>query len=226
MGSGPFHCPTCVGDFAKAGVDDVTLDQGVCATVVQGVPPTHANPEEQLRCKKVAAWFKWDGQALWLKDATLERRVVPICARAAIVARAARELGYPGGDRLYQLLKLRMYWRGMRLDCLTICRSQHPSQVEHQAFYRQPKLSPTFKTRGPFSVWCIDLVTKLEPPGARGESICIVAVDPFTKFVLADPLEDKSSVGTMKWLHQRVVCFFGVPLAIRIDQGTEFKGQF
>ncbi len=51
-------------------------------------------------------------------------------------------------------------------------------------------------------------------------------MDPFTKFVLADPLGDKSSSTTMKWLHHRVTCFFGVPLALRVDQGTEFKGQF
>jgi hypothetical protein len=30
----------------------------------------------------------------------------------------------------------------------------------------------------------------------------------------------------MRWFHNRVVCFFGVPLAVRVDQGTEFKGRF
>ncbi len=30
----------------------------------------------------------------------------------------------------------------------------------------------------------------------------------------------------MRWFHHRVVCFFGVPLAVRVDQGTEFKGEF
>ena len=75
-------------------------------------------------------------------------------------------------------------------------------------------------------VWCIDLVTKLHPPGLRGETVCITAVDPFTIFVLADSLPDKSSASTMKWLHARVVCMFGVPYAVRVDKGTEFRGQF
>lgn len=155
-----------------------------------------------------------------------DRRLVPICERAALVSEASRDLGYPGGDRLYQLLKTRYYWKGMRLDCLAVCQSQHAAQVEHGPFFKQPRLSPTFKERGPFAVWCVDLVTKLEPVGPGGETVCIVAVCPFTKFVLADPLPDKSSSSTMKWLHARVVCMFGVPLAIRVDQGTEFKGLF
>lgn len=75
-------------------------------------------------------------------------------------------------------------------------------------------------------MWCVDLVTKMEPPGAGGETVCVVAVCPFSKFVVADPLPDKSSSSTMKWLHSRIVCMFGVPYAIRVDQGTEFKGKF
>jgi hypothetical protein len=69
-------------------------------------------------------------------------------------------------------------------------------------------------------------MTKLSPPGTSGETICIVAVCPFSKFVLADPLPDKSSATTSRWFHSRVVCFFGVPYAVRVDQGTEFRGRF
>ncbi len=112
------------------------------------------------------------------------------------------------------------------MDCLLVARSQHPSQIENQPCFKQPLLTPTQKTRGPFKVWCIDLVTHLQPPGPRGESICIVAVCPFTKFVVADALPDKSSLSTMRWMHQRITCFFGVPYAVRVDQGTEFRGRF
>ncbi len=102
---GPFHCPTCRGEFEAAGAEDITLDLRVMHTVVHGQPPAHANPDERRRCEKVARWFRWDGASLWLLGAEVDRRVVPICARAAIVARAAQELGFPGGDRLYLLLK-------------------------------------------------------------------------------------------------------------------------
>ena len=107
-----------------------------------------------------------------------------------------------------------------------VARSQHPSQVENAPCFKQPSLSPTYKHRGPFKVWCIDLITHLSPPGPRGETLCVVAVCPFSKFVLADALPDKSSQATTRWLHERVTCFFGVPYAVRVDQGTEFRGRF
>ncbi len=56
--------------------------------------------------------------------------------------------------------------------------------------------------------------------------MCITAVCPFSKWVEAAPLADKSSQGTTHWLHSQIVCRFGVPWGLRVDQGTEFKGAF
>ncbi len=105
MELGPFHCPDCLREFEAAGVDDITLDQQVMHTVVHSLPPAHTNPNEHRRCEKVVRWFRWDGALLWLLGAEVDRRVVTICARAAIVAKAVQELGFPGGDHLYLLLK-------------------------------------------------------------------------------------------------------------------------
>ena len=56
--------------------------------------------------------------------------------------------------------------------------------------------------------------------------MCITAVCHFSKWVEAAPLADKSSQGTTHWLHSQIVCRFGVPWGLRVDQGTEFKGAF
>ncbi len=160
LGSLPFHCPNCQEELQRAGVTDITLDHNVMYTVVRGGAPA-VNPDELARCERVARWFFWDGSNLRLRDSA-ERLVVPLCRRAAMVSETARDLGFPGGDRLYQLLKQCHWWRGMRMDCLLVARSQHPSQVENQPCFRQPLLTPTQKTRGPFKVWCIDLVTHLQ----------------------------------------------------------------
>ncbi len=102
---GPFHCPDCLREFEAAGVDEITLDQPVMHTMVYSLPPAYTSPDERRRCEKVACWFRWDGALLWLLGAEVDRRVVPICARAAIVAKTTQELGFPGGDHLYLLLK-------------------------------------------------------------------------------------------------------------------------
>lgn len=67
---------------------------------------------------------------------------------------------------MYQLLKPRCYWEGLKLDCIKVCRSQEPVQKEAARFGYSPAIKATWKGRGPFRVWAIDLVTKLQPPGS------------------------------------------------------------
>jgi transposase InsO family protein len=89
-----------------------------------------------------------------------------------------------------------------------------------------PYIKATWKGRAPFRLWALDLVTRLLPPGKNGETTLGVAVCPFSKWIEAQPLPDKSSHTIMQWFHFRIVCQFGVPWGVRVDQGTEFKGRF
>ena len=73
-------------------------------------------------------------------------------------------------------------------------------------------------------MWAIDLVTRLGPPGAHGETTLVVAVCPFSKWVEAAPVENKSSFTITSWFHSQIVCRFGVPWGIRVDKGKEFRG--
>lgn len=180
---------------------------------------------EETRCRRVGAWFEWDRPGLYLKG-ECRRQVPPICTRAKLVATCAAALGYPGGDRLYQALKQRYYWAHMHRDCTQVCSTLPPFQVEQSRFRAPPTIKSTWKGRRPFALWCLDLVTKLEPPGALGETICITAVCPFSKWVEAAPLRDRQSFTVMKWFEMEIVTRYGVPWGIRVDQGTEFKGAF
>jgi hypothetical protein len=97
---------------------------------------------------------------LWLKG-DLDREVPPIGARAGLIAAAAKQLAYPGGERLYQLLKSCLYWEGLKLDCVKVCSSLEPVQNEAARFGYSPAIKATWKGRGPFRLWAIELVTKL-----------------------------------------------------------------
>lgn len=54
----------------------------------------------------------------------------------------------------------------------------------------------------------------------------VVAVCPFSKWVEASPLENKGSYTVAEWFHAQIVCRFGVPWGVRLDQGKEFRGAF
>jgi hypothetical protein len=59
-----------------------------------------------------------------------------------------------------------------------------------------------------------------------GSADVIIAVDPFSKWVEVGKLPVLDSAHTSAWLHAEVVCRYGLPSAIRSDQGREFLGAF
>ena len=48
----------------------------------------------------------------------------------------------------------------------------------------------------------------------------------FTKWIELGVLRDLSSKTITNWLHENIICRYGVPMAIRCDRGSEFKGEF
>ncbi len=48
----------------------------------------------------------------------MEKRVPAMAERVGLITTAAESLGFPGSDRLAQLLSSRYYWKGLSRDCL------------------------------------------------------------------------------------------------------------
>lgn len=116
---GPYHCPACLKSFHQAGIKDITIHDEVI-DLVMGLSVEATCAEDKNRLARIASWFYWEEQRLWLKG-DLPREVPPIAARGDIIVSAAKQLAYPGGDRLYHVLKPRFYWSGMRLDSVRVC---------------------------------------------------------------------------------------------------------
>ena len=76
----------------------------------------------------------------------------------------------------------------------------------------------------PFAVWGIDLIGEL-PTGRGGAKYAIVAVDYFTKWVEAEPLNKISSAKVINFLIKNILCRYGVPLKIISDNGLQFDSE-
>jgi hypothetical protein len=50
----------------------------------------------------------------------------------------------------------------------------------------------------------------------------VVAVEYFSKWIEAKPLATITSATVQKFFYQNIVCRFGVPKAIAVDNGTQF----
>jgi hypothetical protein len=60
------------------------------------------------------------------------------------------------------------------------------------------------------------------PPAQGNLKYVVVAVEYFSKWNKAKPLATITSVTVQKFLWQNIVCRFGVPKAITVDNGTQF----
>jgi ribonuclease HI len=72
--------------------------------------------------------------------------------------------------------------------------------------------------------WGLDLLGPLPP--AQGNLIYVVmAVEYFSKWIEAKPLATITSATVHKFFWQNIVCRFGVPKAITVDNGTQFDAE-
>jgi hypothetical protein len=72
--------------------------------------------------------------------------------------------------------------------------------------------------------WGLDLLGPL-PPAQGNLKYVVVAIEYFSMWIEVKPLAIITSVTVQKFLWQNIVCRFGVPKAITVDNGTQFDAE-
>jgi hypothetical protein len=90
---------------------------------------------------------------------------------------------------------------------------------------KQPSsLTQLIQTTWPLQRWGLDLLGPLTM--AQGNlKYVVVAVEYFSKWIEAKPLATITSATIQKFFLQNIVCHFGVPKAITVDNGTQFDAE-
>jgi ribonuclease HI len=90
---------------------------------------------------------------------------------------------------------------------------------------KQPSsLTQLIQPTWPLQRWGLDLLGPL-PPAQGNLRYVVVAVEYFSKWIEAKPLATITSVTVQKFFWQNIVCRFGVPRAITVDNGTKFDAE-
>eukprot|EP00253_Pinus_taeda_P017132 PITA_17132 len=108
--------------------------------------------------------------------------------------------------------------------CITTVRSCHACQIFDSKTRRPPALLEPIVAVGPFTKWGIDFMT-CNPTSVGGHGYIIVAVDYFTKWAEAMPTLNNSGKMAVLFFFNHVVSRFGVPQAIVIDHGSNFRNH-
>jgi IS30 family transposase len=78
----------------------------------------------------------------------------------------------------------------------------------------------------PLQRWGIDIVGKLTP-AQRNYTFAVIAVEYFTKWIEAKSLTNVSSATIKKIFYQNIICRYGVPRHITVDNAKYFdNGMF
>jgi hypothetical protein len=90
---------------------------------------------------------------------------------------------------------------------------------------KQPSsLTQLIQPTWPLQRWGLDLLGPLLPVQGNLKYV-VVAVEYFSKWIEAKPLATITSATVQKFLRQNIVCRFGVPKPITVDNGTQFDAE-
>jgi hypothetical protein len=203
--------PTLEQDIRKGQKDDEKINE-IRQLIIDGKGPDFHEDAEGV------VWFK---DRLCVPDITLIRE---------LFLKEAHETAYsihPGSEKMYQDLKKRFWWYGMKREIaeyVARCDSCQRIKAEHQrpAGLLQPLQIPQWK----WDEIGMDFIVGLPRTPAGYDSIWVV-VDHLTKTTHFIPVKTTYNCAVLAELYMsRIVCLHGIPKKIISDRGTQFTSHF
>jgi hypothetical protein len=132
---------------------------------------------------------------------------------------------HPGSEKMYQDLKKRLWWYGMKREIaeyVAVCDNCQRIKAEHQrrAGLLQPLQIPQLK----WDEIGMDFIVGLPRTRTVYDSIWVV-VDRLTKATIPVKTTYNSAVLAEQYM-SRILCLHGVPKKIVSDRGTQFTSHF
>ncbi|KAK3033199.1 hypothetical protein RJ639_036991 [Escallonia herrerae] len=130
-----------------------------------------------------------------------------------------------GGRTLTQkILRQGYYWPTIQKDAIKF--TQRCDKCQKFAPVSHTPVAPltSIASPMPFAVWGMDLLGPF-PMASRQRRFVIVAIDYFTKWTEAESLATITSTNCEDFFWKNVVCHFGVPRALVVDNGKQFDNN-
>lgn len=155
------------------------------------------------------------------------KQVVPKELRKQIMEDAHKGplSGHTGTSKTLHRIVRNYYWPGMKRDvdnyirrcpiCLAI--KVEPKKIAGA-------MSSTTIPERPWQYISADIFGPL-PRSTKGNSYVLAVVDSLTKFILLFPLRKATSQAITRTIEEHVFMLFGVPQAIRVDNGVQFRSN-
>ena len=209
---------------------DITEDENVQIFLHSGDMEAkwHANEKKRVRARAsrffVEAGFEGSGTTLYRKPTgRFPARYVPPCADRRNLISELHDLGHFGVARTMGMVQQKYYWLGITKDVKNIVASCPQCTAGRVQWGKTTELRPV-PVEGPWHRVVIDLVGPL-PRTARGNTFIVSAIDHFTKWAEAAPLQDKYSAQVGEFILRDLIARHGRVHTLHSDGGSEFLGR-
>lgn len=186
-------------------------------------------PQNKLSlCRREARKFRIIGVERCLVRETADGSVnyLPANDRKNAIRKYHDFLGHLAAESILPLLKRRYWFPAMDDEVRRYCQ-ECPRCQENRADSTAANpgpLRPIPPVALPFERWGLDFVGPL-PTSKSGNRYILTAIDYGTRWIVAKPFPDKSSVSVMNFIYNHIVMEFGPPYEIITDRDKAFLEQ-
>ena len=146
------------------------------------------------------------------------RLFVPIAWRRRVFD-VIHGLGHPGVHRTQTAVAAKFVWPSMKQDVSKWARECLECQRAKVNRNTVQPIGDFYIPAKRFDHWNVDLVTM---PNSNGYSHLLTAVDRFSRWPIAVPLQDTTASSVADAFAQNIVANYGVPSSITTDNGSQF----
>ncbi|XP_062119250.1 uncharacterized protein LOC133833000 [Humulus lupulus] len=130
---------------------------------------------------------------------------------------------HTGGQSLaHKALTAGYYWPCMMTEARDYAKKCDKCQRFTPTIHQPAQVLHSTIAPWPFAKWGMDVVGEL-PRAAGGKWYALLATDYFTKWVVAEVYVTVSKTDTMSFIWKHIICQFGIPWEIVVDNGTSFQ---
>jgi hypothetical protein len=206
--------------------NDIWSDQPSMQHLKTGELPAQLDNRERTRIQRRTQSYYLKGEQLMRKMPDGSHKVVPSPPqRAQLISQQHELCGHFGVRRTAAQLMTKYWWYGLQADVAKVVgRCEHCSRV-HASFTAKPEQLQSIPISSMGFRWHVDLTGPL-PKSDRGNFYIMVAIEAFSKFLVAVPIPDKEAATVAYAFKHNVLSAFAAPGQVVTDSGTEFEGAF